>query len=147
MSHLGIKGEYKDELFIDLSNQWRVVDKQTLQAAYNNRQHTPMSELLFRKLRRYFDQIISSDNEYERFFDEYEFINSLMHHSITKSHIASLGRFVYKDRDVVERTITDLESKGADHPWIKGGLYERVEELKPRLDSYKEYFSKKFMYR
>lgn len=111
---------------------------------------TPASDYLFKILREPLRNLIPRDAEYERNFDRFEYLLSLVSGDLyekLESYTAwTVGSFLWRDRDhlglkesVLSSLYREIESAGGDWPGIKAGLFDgsvdRFKFIKGKFDA------------
>jgi len=141
MSSMQVQTKYKLELLVKLTEPSQVIEKDHLNQIEGTGYLVPMSELLFRYLRPFFQEMIPIDSDYESIFNYYEFINSLAYEKHSERGWYPLGRFAYGDKSISEDIMKRAEKEGADFELVKGKLFTSHDDLKQSIDKFNEFFN------
>jgi hypothetical protein len=117
------------ETISKVSHIWRVFNADFIRTAYGQRYYTPMSELLFKELRKHFTGVIPDDKDYEDLFDYYEYISCLVFLREDQNDYPPIGRFGWKDRQFINYKISEFQKHGDNHELIQAGLISSKDEL------------------
>jgi len=109
--------------------------------------YTPLSDHLYRVLRKALSEFLPDDVRYEYFFDRFEYLMALvladLYHKQTENVLALPGRFAWRARQYPQGSImseVDLEVKNTGRSWppLRTGLFdgsvERFQSIKKMLD-------------
>lgn len=103
-----------------------IMELEQLRKVLGNRQHVPMSELIYNTLKPYFDNRVTDDKEYDEIFDHFELLLGLQYiHKIGKEWFPK-GRYIYRRRptnNIVNSKLVELKNERDNHVWIKSGLF------------------------
>jgi hypothetical protein len=130
------------ESLLLVTHVWRVIDTDDLKTILQQRYHTPMSELLFTELRKYFIHIIPSDDDFVDLFDYYEYVCCLVLIAEKKDEYPSLGRFAWRNREYINTKLAEASTQGNDFELISSGLLHNLVALNSAVDKIKETISK-----
>lgn len=140
MSSMQVQTKYKLEPLVKLTEPSEVIEKDHLNQMEGTRYHVPMSELLFRYLRPFFQEIIPLDSDYESIFNYYELINALAYGKHSERDWYPLGKFAYSDRSISEDIMKRAEKEGVDFELIRGKFFISYDDLNQSLDKFNEFF-------
>lgn len=92
-----------------------------------NRRYTPANDLIFDTLRPWFSEVVPDDHEFERSFEDFEFMQGMVATDIRNGR-GVIGRFAwrrthYPADDVLVRFRGSIDAKGSDWPPLKAGLF------------------------
>jgi hypothetical protein len=103
---------------------------------------TPTSDHLFTTLRPRFSELLPDDSEFQRIFDEFEYLIclSVMHNSSKDGSIRSypIGRFVWRDTtsELVDQLSREADALGNNWLPLKAGLFDgSLEAFKAMRDA------------
>jgi hypothetical protein len=110
------------------------------------RHFLPVSDYLEESLRSTFtsQEIASDDEEVSMIFDKFEFFQALIYGDLTysesSSHWAPLGTFIWRRRDLFERTRKEIKDRGKDWKPLLAGLFsaspQRATEIVNQLEEF-----------
>ena len=110
--------------------------------------YTPVSNWLFAKLREAFRPLLPRDADYERCFDSFECLRSLIQADIqdkeTGTAAGQLGRFAWKwfsgsGSNPIERLETEVKTSGSQWPPFASGFFDgSLERFQALLNSLKQ---------
>lgn len=121
-----------------------------------DRHHTPVSDLLFAKLREPLREYLPRDEDYQDTFDRFEYILGLVHADLTRSPYAggwmgSVGCFAWRGRRFGKQGMTpqrigaEIDAQGANWPLLKTGLFggslEQLKTAKSKFDVFLGYLN------
>ncbi|HMD85925.1 MAG TPA: SIR2 family protein [Terriglobia bacterium] len=112
------------------------------------RRYTPVSDWLFIKLRESFRPLLPRDADYERCFDRFECLRSLIHADLqekeTGTTVQPLGRFAWKsfsasDSNPITQLEADVTTAGSRWPLLACGFFDdSVERFQNLMNSLKQ---------
>lgn len=115
---------------LKVTHVWRVVDASILKAALGQNYFTPMSELLFIELRKFFHQLVSNDKDFEDIFDYYEYICCLtfLKEKTNENEYPPIGRFGWRrDRRIINSKLLDFSNQGDNFELVKSNMFTKQE--------------------
>lgn len=115
------------ESLLAITHTWRVLDAEQLRAIEGERYYTPMSELLFNRLRKYFIHIVPSDEDFADLFDYYEYICCLLFLKEVKDDYPPTGRFAWRNNNFIAMKIKEIGKSENDFELIRSGLLTKDE--------------------
>lgn len=138
-------GDYENPYIITKLNPIQLCDFTHSRKIFGNTK-TPMSITLCSTLKPYFKSIISSEKEFENYFDIFEYMLSLNFMFIEDNSWLPVGQYIWKDRYVRSSNslfndfFKDAETKQAEWLPIKagmfGGNYNTYFEIKQKADEF-----------
>ncbi|GAB4022715.1 hypothetical protein GCM10028808_71040 [Spirosoma migulaei] len=140
---LKVTTSYGKVALLTQTNPWTVIEKDNLNNVNGTNWTMPMSLLLYDKLRPIFKELVPIDNDFNKYFDEFEFYNSLKYTADHSTGFLAIGKFGYQDRGIVDRAIENLAIEKTEFKLIKGGYFPDVDTLTKTLLTYKDELSKR----
>lgn len=127
----------------DVTNQWWVLDSDSLKKAYGNNYKMPQSMLISEILRPYFQNLIPGDEDYKYHFQIYELLTSLKHHQNDSNSIYGFpqGTYTYDHDESAYKYVNDQLLAGDESQLIMSGLFPSAATLNNLFVSYKERIS------
>jgi len=151
-----IRKHDKDLPAIFYLHTWSLLSDPTLQKSVYGMKYTPISDQLYKVLRKPFQEIFHQDNQYERSFDRFEYLQALVHFDLrvkyNKRPYFPIGSFGWKCANSPEQSIikdieVEVSEEGDDWPLLKAGLFDgsldRFLEAKKAVDE--DIFSRGYM--
>lgn len=113
---------------LNITHLFRVIDNDILRRVMGKSYRTPMSDLLFKELRKYFNNLIPDDTEFDDIFDYYEYICCLVFLKTTgnENDYPPIGRFGWRGR-IINLKNQEFMSQGEEFELIKFGLFTKDE--------------------
>lgn len=124
------------------TNPWDVINSDRLKQMLGQNFHTPMSEVLHKFIRPHFKQIIPIDKEFDAIFDYYEFICAIVFVKVNQENWGPVGRFGYRDRNILQRTLDRAKIEQKDFELIASGTFDSYEQLEENVKLFDDFFKK-----
>jgi hypothetical protein len=139
-----IMTRYEPQNILLVTNIWQVVERDHLRQALGNKNHVPMSELLYHSLRKHFGFYIPNEKEYENLFDYFEYLMALIYTKVFNEGWAPIGRFGYRLRNsrnsFIYKKLEELKNKREESELIISGLFTNYTEFEEVNKKFNEYF-------
>ncbi|TDE14774.1 SIR2 family protein [Dyadobacter psychrotolerans] len=130
----------------DVTNQWWVLNSESLKKAYGNNYKMPQSMLISEILRPYFQNLIPGDEDYKYQFQIYELLISLKHHQNDSNSTIGFpqGSYSYDREESAYKYVSDQLLLGDESQLIMSGLFSSISDLNNLFGSYKEKISGRY---
>jgi hypothetical protein len=127
------------------TNPWDVIKSNHLNQILGKKFQTPMSEVLHKFIRPHFKQIIPIDKEFDTIFDYYEFICAIVFVKINPENdggLGPIGRFGYRDRNILQRTLDRAKNEQNDFELIASGIFDTYKQLEENVKLFDDFIKR-----
>jgi hypothetical protein len=127
------------------TNPWDVIKSNHLNQMLGQNFHTPMSEVLYKFIRPHFRQIIPIDKEFDAIFDYYEFICAIVFVKVNQGYNSGwgpIGRFGYRDTNILQRSLDMAKNEQNDFELIASGIFDTYIQFEENVKLFDEFFKR-----